>query len=72
MFNLMRPRFYIISKCQADLWPFIQGQTFWLPHTYLNIFIQKSLGCLMEYSLDCLGHSTKMAVAPIKQNMFII
>ena len=26
---------------------------------------QKSLGCLMDYSLGCLGHLTKMAATPI-------
>ena len=28
-------------------------------------FSQKSLGCLMDYSLDCLGYLTKMAVTTI-------
>ena len=28
-------------------------------------FSQKSLGCLMDYSLDCLGRLTKMAATPI-------
>ena len=28
-------------------------------------FSQKSLGCLMDYSLDCLGHLTKLAATPI-------
>ena len=35
MFNIMRPWSYISTKCQADLWPFVQGHSFGLPHTYL-------------------------------------
>ena len=36
-------------------------------HTYLNIFFsQKSLGCLMDYSLYCLGHLTKMYMVKTK------
>ena len=26
---------------------------------------KKSLGCLLDYSLDCLGHLTRMAATPI-------
>ena len=40
----MRPQFYISTKCQADLWPFIQGHSFGLPHTYLNIFSSEITG----------------------------
>ena len=31
----------------------------------LTSFSQKSLDCLMNYSLDCLGHLTKMAANSI-------
>ena len=35
-------------------------------HTHFSIsFSQESLGCLINYSLDCLGHLTKMATTPI-------
>ena len=53
------------TKSQADLWPFIQGHSFGLPHTYLNSVSQKSLGCLMDYSLDCLSHLTKISATPL-------
>ena len=32
------------TKCQADLWPFVQGYSFGLPHTYLNIFFSEITG----------------------------
>ena len=35
---------YLSTKCQADLWPFIQGHSFGLPHTYLNIFFSEITG----------------------------
>ena len=28
MFSLIKQWFYISTKCQADLWPFIQGHSF--------------------------------------------
>ena len=31
-------------KSQADLWPFIQGHSFGLPHTYLNIRFSEITG----------------------------
>ena len=56
-----------ITKCQADLWPLIQGHSFGPPHTYLIIFLSELTGVL-----DCLGHLTKMAATPymVKENMF--
>ena len=52
--------FYISTECQADLWPFIQGHSFGLPHDdkYLNIFFSEitwlyKLKFHMEYSFDC-------------------
>ena len=32
------------TKFQADLWPFIQGHSFGLPHTYLNICFSEITG----------------------------
>ena len=34
-------------------------------HLSEHFFSQKSLGCLIDYSFDCLGHLTKMAATPI-------
>ena len=64
--HLFGKNLVISTKCQADLCPFIQGHSFGLPHTYLETSVsQKSLGCLMDYSLDCLSHLTKMSATPI-------
>ena len=65
MFNLMRPWFYMGTKCQADLWHFIQGHSFALPHTYLNIFFTEITGLFDRLFIRFLGHLTKMAAAPI-------
>ena len=58
MFNIMRQWFYISTKCQADLCPFIQGHSFGLSHKYLNIFFSEitrlfKLKFHMEHSFDC-------------------
>ena len=58
MFRLMRPWFYISAKCQAELWHCIEGQSFRLPHTYLNIFFSEitwlfELNIYIEHSLNC-------------------
>ena len=50
---IMRQWFYISTKCQADMWPFIQGHSFGLPHTYLNIFFSEITGLFVGVSLDC-------------------
>ena len=34
------------TKSQADLWPFIQGHSFGLPHTYLNICFSEITGLI--------------------------
>ena len=67
----MRQWFILSTKSQADLLPFIQGNSFRLPHTYLNIFFSEITGLFDDYSLDCLGHLTKMAAPPYmaKQNL---
>ena len=36
--------FILTTKCQADLLPSIQGHSFGLPHTYLNIFFSEITG----------------------------
>ena len=56
--NLMRRCFYISTKCQADLWPFIKGHSFGLPHSYLKIFYFRNHLAVwtqfhMEYYFDC-------------------
>ena len=58
---------HISTKCQADLWPFIQGHSFGLSHTYLNIF-SLEITRLFDVVLIrfFLGHLTKMAATPIK------
>ena len=70
MISIMRLWFYLSSKCQTDLCPFIQGHSFGLPHSYLNIFPQKSLGCLnsnfkWNILLFVLGHLIKIAATSI-------
>ena len=42
--NLIRQWFYISTKCQADMWPFILGHSFGLPYIYLNIFFSEITG----------------------------
>ena len=38
----------------------------WVGKIYTNWpFYQKSLDCFIEYSLDCLGHLTKIAAAQL-------
>ena len=53
MLNQMRHWLYISTKGQADLRPYIQGHSHWTA-TYISKhhFPLKSLGCLMEYSVD--------------------
>ena len=51
MFNLMRPWLYISTKCQADLLPFIQATDLDCHIPISTSFSQKSLGCLIDYSL---------------------
>ena len=71
-------RFYISIVCQADMWHFIQGHLFGLPHTYLNIFFSEitwlfELKFIMEYSLDCLRSLDQNGGRHpniVKQNMF--
>ena len=65
LMHLFGKNLVLSTKSQADLWPFIQGDSFGLPHTYLTSVSQKSLGCLMDYSLDCLSRLTKMSATPI-------
>ena len=58
--------------CQADLWPFIQGHLFGLPHTYLHISFTEITGLFdglfirLFRSLDQNGCNPNM----VKQNLF--
>ena len=49
---------------------FYPRHSFGLPHTYLNIFLAEITGLFDGLFIIVLGHLTKMAVTPIKQNMF--
>ena len=42
--HLFGKNLVLSTKCQADLWPFIQGHSFGLPHTYLNICFSEITG----------------------------
>ena len=70
----MRRWFYISTKCLADLWPFIQGHSFGLPHTYINIFFSEITGLFdglfirLFRSLDQNGSNQPPYM--VKQNMF--
>ena len=37
LMHLFGKNLVLSTNCQADLWPFIKGHSFGLPHTYLNI-----------------------------------
>ena len=44
LIHLFGKNLVLSTKCQADLWPFIQGHSFGLPHTYLNICFSEITG----------------------------
>ena len=44
LMHLFGKNLVLSTKCQADLWPFIQGHSFGLPHTYLNICFSEITG----------------------------
>ena len=45
--------------------PKIGKKRYFLAWEYNRITAIKSLDCLMDYSLDCLSHLTKMSATPI-------
>ena len=44
LMHLFGKNLVLSTKCQADLWPFIQCHSFGLPHTYLNICFSEITG----------------------------
>ena len=44
LMHLFGKNLVLSTKSQADLWPFIQGHSFGLPHTYLSICFSKITG----------------------------
>ena len=44
LMHLFGKNLVLRTKSQADLWPFIQGHSFGLPHTYLNICFSEITG----------------------------
>ena len=44
LMHLFGKNLVLSTKCQADLWPFIKGYSFGLPHTYLNICFSEITG----------------------------
>ena len=56
---------FISTKCQADLWPFIQCHSFGLPHTYINIGFSEITGLFDGVIIRFLSHLAKMAATPM-------
>ena len=66
LMHLFGKNLVLSTKCQADLWPFIQGHSFGLPHTYLDICFSEITGLfdgLFIRLFKSLG--TKMSATPI-------
>ena len=73
MFNLIRQWFYICTKCQADLWPFIQCHSFGLPHTYQNIGFSEITGLFDGLFIGLFKVTWQKWLLPpymVKQEMF--